>query len=493
MPQPRRTAAFPLPVAVAATLAAAAVTGGLTAVAAPAAGAASPWTLSSGSVGRVDGAGAHVWSNGTATTSATSTASTGAGVTGRLVLRAAADLCGSAAPRVEVSVDGAVLGRLDVTGALTAGYRDYALDLGPGVPAGAHRVVVRYLNDHRGGGCDRNVHLQRATTTTAAAPTATSSPAPTPSATEPASTATVTSNPASVTTASPWTAPNPFATAAPYADPGYTSAAEADARRATDPAGAAALDRITRGGVSLWVGDWNSTATVAATVRAYAQRAQAAGRTGVVTTYAIPGRDCGNHSAGGLTASTYPEWSAQVAAGLRGTRTAVVVEPDAVAQAGLCTDEAERLALLRTAVQQLRDAGVTAVYLDAGNSAWTGSQVPLVARRLRAAGVEQARGFATNVSNFLTTAQERAYAEALSAELGGARYVVDTSRNGAGSNGEWCNPAGRELGAAPGAVADGSRQDANLWVKRVGESDGPCGGGPAAGVFWTEHAIALAR
>ncbi|WP_432504732.1 glycoside hydrolase family 6 protein [Kineococcus arenarius] len=332
-----------------------------------------------------------------------------------------------------------------------------------------------------------------ATTTTAAAPTATSSPTPTPSATTPASTGTVTSNPGSGTVASPWSAPNPFAAAAPYADPGYTSAAEADARRAGDPAGAAALDRITRGGVSLWVGDWNSTATVAAAVRAYAQRAQAAGRTGVVTTYAIPGRDCGNHSAGGLTASTYSAWSAQVAAGLRGTRTAVVVEPDAIAQAGVCTDEAERLALLRTAVQQLRDAGVTAVYLDAGNSAWTGSQVPLVAQRLRAAGVEQARGFATNVSNFLTTAQERTYAEALSAQLGGARYVVDTSRNGAGSNGEWCNPAGRRLGAAPGAVADGSRQDANLWVKRVGESDGPCGSGPAAGVFWTEYAIALAR
>lgn len=455
--------------------------------------AATAWTLSSPSVGQVQGEGALLWAEGSASARIESAATTGNAVTGRVVLSASADLCGPAAPEAEVSLDGTVLGRTRIVNPVAGGAWDYPLALPAGVQAGTHTVTVRFLNDHREAGCDRNLHLRQAVVTTNR-PLVSPSPRPLrpspivsqPSAQPPA-------QPATQLPASPWTAPNVFAAGAPYADPGYASAAAADARRAGDPAGAAALDRITRGGVSLWVGDWNSTSTVAATVRAYAQRANAAGRTGVVTTYAVPGRDCGSHSAGGLTPQTYSAWTAQVAEGLRGTRTAVVVEPDAIAQAGACAGQGDRLGLLRIAVQQLREAGVPAVYLDAGNSGWTGGQVDLIAQRLREAGVAQARGFSTNVSNFMTTTQERTYAEALSARLGGARYVVDTSRNGAGGNGEWCNPAGRKLGTLPGAVADGSHQDANLWIKRAGESDGQCGGGPAAGTFWTEYAIGLGR
>ncbi|WP_432521775.1 glycoside hydrolase family 6 protein [Kineococcus sp. SYSU DK006] len=461
------------------------------ALAAPAQAAAS-WTLSSPSVGQVDAAGALLWSDGSASTRVEVATATSASVPGRLVLRASADLCGSAAPEAEISLDGSVLGRTHVVNAASAGSWDYPVQLRPGVAAGTHTVSVRFLNDHRDATCDRNLRLERVTASTGAAPgTAPLVPAG-PRATAPATAPATTTTPATAP-ATPWTAANPFAAGAPYADPAYAAAAVEQARRAGDLAGAAALERIRSGGVSLWVGDWNSTATVAATVREYALRANAAGRTGVVTTYAVPGRDCGNHSAGGLTPQTYSAWSAQVAAGLRGTRTAVVVEPDAIAQVGACAGQGDRLGLLRTAVQQLRAAGVDAVYLDAGNSGWTGGQVALVAERLRQAGVEQARGFATNVSNFMTTAQERTYAEALSARLGGARYVVDTSRNGVGGNGEWCNPGGRKLGAVPGAVADGSRQDANLWIKRAGESDGPCNGGPAAGTFWPGYAIGLGR
>ena len=116
-----------------------------------------------------------------------------------------------------------------------------------------------------------------------------------------------------------------------------------------------------------------------------------------------------------------------------------------------------------------------------------------LASRLRAAGVAGARGFATNVSAFQTSAGERTYAEQVSAATAGSHYVVDTSRNGAGATAEFCNPTGRKLGVAPGLVADGSHQDANLWVKRVGESDGSCGGGPAAGQWWPEYAISLAQ
>ncbi|GAA4982278.1 glycoside hydrolase family 6 protein [Kineococcus glutinatus] len=434
--------------------------------------AASTWTLTPSSAGRVSGSGISLWANASASTTATGS--------GGVVLTARADLCGAQAPVLEVSADGRVLGRVGVVNAASTPYRSYVI--GSGLTAGTHAVVVRYVNDASiPGTCDRNVHVQQVAMST------TGTQVPTPTATP---TATATATPTATATAAP-VGGNVFATAAPYADPTYTSAAEAAARRSSDPAGAAALDRMTRGGVSLWVGDWNSTGTVARTVREYALRANAAGRTGVVTTYAIPGRDCGNFSAGGLTAATYNSWTAQVAEGLRGTRTAVVVEPDAIAQHGACEGQGDRLGLIRTAVQQLRAAGITAIYLDAGNSAWTGGQVQTMADRLTTAGISMARGFSTNVSNFVDTAAERAYAERLSALTGGSRYVIDTSRNGRGSDGQWCNPLGRKLGAAPGAVSSGN-QDANLWIKRVGESDGTCNGGPAAGVFWAEYAIGLA-
>ena len=44
-------------------------------------------------------------------------------------------------------------------------------------------------------------------------------------------------------------------------------------------------------------------------------------------------------------------------------------------------------------------------------------------------GVQGADGFALNVSNFFTTEANLAYGDALSAQVGGKHFVVDTSRN----------------------------------------------------------------
>jgi len=82
---------------------------------------------------------------------------------------------------------------------------------------------------------------------------------------------------------------------------------------------------------------------------------------------------------------------------------------------------------------------------------------------------------------------------ALSAELGGARLVVDTSRNGNGPGTDWCNPPGRATGERPTGSTGQPLVDAYLWVETPGESDGTCNGGPPAGVFWPEYALALAR
>ena len=113
--------------------------------------------------------------------------------------------------------------------------------------------------------------------------------------------------------------------------------------------------------------------------------------------------------------------------------------------------------------------------------------------RLNQVGFEYAVGFALNTSNYQTTSASKSYGQQISQQLGGKKFVIDTSRNGNGSNGEWCNPSGRALGEKPTLVNDGSGLDALLWVKLPGESDGTCNGGPAAGEWFQSIALELAR
>lgn len=284
---------------------------------------------------------------------------------------------------------------------------------------------------------------------------------------------------------------NPFVNRPPYVDPAYPSVAAAAALRAAgNEADASQIDKISQHAGSLWVGDWNSVSSVKRTVSEYADAAMDAGQTGVLVIYGIPGRDCTGQSAGGFTASTYEEWITQIGAGLSGRRIGVVLEPDALLQLGRCPElQGDRTALLSQATSVLGMAGAT-VYLDAGSS----NSVPPadMAARLVAAGVSNARGFATNVSNFKATSEVQDYADKVSQLLGGKHYVIDTSRNGLGSNGEWCNPSGRALGEIPGATTHGA-QDANLWIKTVGRSDGLCNGGPKAGTWWPAGALELAK
>lgn len=241
-----------------------------------------------------------------------------------------------------------------------------------------------------------------------------------------------------------------------------------------------------------------------ARVRAITVRARLAGRIPVLTAYNIPHRDCGRYSAGGAPgAAAYRGWVRRLAAGIEDRAAWVVLEPDAVADAVTCPRRGageEEIGLLADAVRTLKALPSTAVYVDAGNAGWV-NDLPRLAQALRAAGVGRADGFALNVSNFQTTPVTVSYGRRLSALLGGAHFVIDTSRNGAGplrsrAGGpaqEWCNPPGRALGHPP-TVATGDRLvDAYLWVKRPGESDGSCRGGPPAGRWWPDYALRLAR
>jgi endoglucanase len=131
------------------------------------------------------------------------------------------------------------------------------------------------------------------------------------------------------------------------------------------------------------------------------------------------------------------------------------------------------------------------VYIDAGHANWLSPSD--AAARLTQAGVALADGFALNVSNFISNGANVRYGDQVSHLTGGKHYVIDTSRNGAGGNGEWCNPSGQALGTRPTTSTAHARLDALLWIKKPGESDGSCNGGPAAGRWWGDYALSLAQ
>ena len=279
----------------------------------------------------------------------------------------------------------------------------------------------------------------------------------------------------------------------PYVQPDGVAAKAATQLAAEGRATEAEAARtIARYPVAIWLGGWYDDAMLVKTIQRTLTAAERTGTTPVFVTYDIPGRDCGGHSAGGQAdPAAYLARNQLVASTLAGHRAVVVVEPDALGHISNCPAlAASREATLAAAVTAFTAAGVPS-YLDAGNENWVKPAV--MAERLRAAGVDRARGFSTNVSNYYPLAGERAYGDALSRLTGGARYVVDTSRNARGWLGTWCNAVGAGLGAPP-AASDGSTAfDAQLWIKTPGASDGPCGGGPAAGTWFPAYAVALVR
>lgn len=278
----------------------------------------------------------------------------------------------------------------------------------------------------------------------------------------------------------------------------------------------------------------------------------------VLVAYNIPGRDCGSYSAGGAqTTAAYEAWIDAIAQAVGNHKVVVILEPDALAN--LPSDcgypatvdsaslTADRYTQINYAVTALEAGPRTLVYLDAGNSDW--QAVGTIASRLVTAGLFNAQGFFSNVSNFRLNNYESKYdtwvsecvAFANNSADGGWRlgnyawcasqyysplgtvsatdittwvytdewfqqnlgtaiptvhFVIDSSRNGTGpldasvyanapydqpasvittlTGGSWCNPPGRGLGLHPTASTGVALQDAYLWVKTPGQSDGTC-------------------
>lgn len=141
------------------------------------------------------------------------------------------------------------------------------------------------------------------------------------------------------------------------------------------------------------------------------------------------------------------------------------------------------------------------MYLDAGHAGWLGwsanigPAATLFGNLYTAAGSpSQVRGLATNVANYNAwsgtcasytsgdaNCNEQLYVNALAPLLTAAGYpahfITDTARNGVQPTsqlawGDWCNVINTGFGVRPTTDTGDALEDAFVWVKPGGESDG---------------------
>ena len=285
---------------------------------------------------------------------------------------------------------------------------------------------------------------------------------------------------------------NLFSGAKLFVDPASSAKRQADAWRNSRPADAALMDKIAAQPLAQWMGGWN--VDIGRDVSSAVSRITGANALPVFVAYNIPNRECGQYSAGGAGgADAYKRWIRSFANGIGNRKAVVILEPDALAGMSCLNaqKQQERMDLIHDAVRVLKAKGA-AVYIDAGHAKWVNPAD--MANRLNRAGIAEADGFSLNISNFLGTSVNVAYGMEVSKRVGGKHFVIDTSRNGQNATdaGNWCNPTGQRIGQTPTTRTGNPLVDAFLWIKAPGESDGTCGGGPAAGKWWADYALGLA-
>lgn len=155
---------------------------------------------------------------------------------------------------------------------------------------------------------------------------------------------------------------------------------------------------------------------ISATVTKTLAQADAQQSVPVFVLYNIPGRDCGSYSAGGAQSTgAYETWIDAVASAIGDHKVVIALEPDAIAnlpsdcgydptQVNIPQATADRYTQINYAVIRLEQDQHTLVYIDGGNSNW--QAVGNIAQRLVTAGLENAQGFFSNVSNFRDSTYE---------------------------------------------------------------------------------------
>lgn len=276
-----------------------------------------------------------------------------------------------------------------------------------------------------------------------------------------------------------------------YIEPYTAALAQAKTWEITRPEDAKNMQYLASQPRAVWIGFWNTDP--GSTVRSVLEQSASQKTVPVIVAYNVPSFSCEAYLQNPKVVSiAYLKWMINFAAGI-GTSTAVIiVEPDALA--GRDCLKGKRNNLIKQSVVILKKNPNAIVYIDAGHGTW--NTIDEMSLKLTNAGIDQANGFALNVSNFQFNSVTIPYGTELSARVKNKHFVIDTSRNGEVPpplNYEWCNPPGRALGETPTTVTNYALVDAFLWIKQPGESDGTCNGGPDAGIWWPEYALELVK
>lgn len=223
-------------------------------------------------------------------------------------------------------------------------------------------------------------------------------------------------------------------------------------------------------------------------------QANAKGQVPVVVSYFINGRDKAEnaggaaHSAGGASsAAEWRQYYQTMSREIGNGKAIVVMEPDALGHS-VNDNNFTKANLIREAVEYLRGANSNIkIGLDIGNSAWMRNHVGEAVNMLKAAGMEYADYFTSNIAQSESLGNEIAHIEkmitALEAQgIEGKKGIIDTSRNGLGpGDGAIFNPKHVSLGHKPTFNTHSEYVAAYLWLKTPGQWDG--GGGIRAGQF----------
>lgn len=172
------------------------------------------------------------------------------------------------------------------------------------------------------------------------------------------------------------------------------------------------IDWLAETPVAVWLnGDIQETKQ---TIRRVLDKSAQRGEVPVFIAYNIPDRDLGSEAAGGLSSpEKYQEWVTMMSEEIGDKASVIVLEPDALADVPNMDSEdsrSERIGLLRGALETFQGNNKrTAVYLDAGNSAWLSSHD--VAELIKKIDPESrlVGAIALNVASYRSPARTEAY------------------------------------------------------------------------------------
>lgn len=214
-----------------------------------------------------------------------------------------------------------------------------------------------------------------------------------------------------------------------------------------------------------------------------------------IVVYGIPNKDChGNYSSDGSVkdTATYETFLSDLTTAMGTRKTLYIVEPDSVgllAEKDGCGAEAGYEKHLQIAIEALSKNPNAELYLDVGY--WTidsDEQLPTVVKIVKNLSKSGTlKGISLNTSNYRSNKELSELCAKFQKAVGSTEMncIADTSRNYLEpTTKEWCNVLPSGIGVPPTSDTDFPNLGYYMWIKRPGESDGTCNGGPDAGKFF---------